>query len=58
METERREDVMEIAVRLGAIREQSPADYYYLTGWVHCLMKQEGKADLKHLCNHPAGRPA
>jgi hypothetical protein len=49
---------MEIAVRLGAIREQSPADYYYLKGWVHCLMKQEGKADLKHLCNHPAGRPA
>ena len=29
METEKREDVREIAVRLGAIREQSPADYYY-----------------------------
>ena len=58
MGSEKRKDVREIAVKLGAIYIQSPADYYYLKGWIHCLMKKEGIADLKHLCKHPAGRPA
>lgn len=56
MDTENREDVRETAVKLGAVYLQSPDDYYYVKGWIHCLMVKEGKADLKRICKRPSGR--
>lgn len=57
MGAEKREDVRETAVKLGAVYVQSPDDYYYVKGWIHCLMAKEGKADLKRICKRqPGGR--
>lgn len=58
MVSDKREDVRETAVKLGAIHRQSPADFYYLKGWIHCLMAKEGKADLPHSSSPRAGRSA
>mgnify|MGYP005758906751 FL=1 len=34
------EDVRDTAVKLGVIYSQSPTDYAYLKGWIHCLLQK------------------
>ena len=41
MGTEKLEDVRDTAVKLGTIYSQSPTDYAYLKGWIHCLLQKE-----------------
>lgn len=41
MSEEKMEDVRDTAVKLSAIYLQSPTDYSYLKGWIHCLLQQE-----------------
>lgn len=41
MNKEKMEDVKDTAVKLGAIYSQSPTDYAYLKGWIHCLLEKE-----------------
>ena len=46
MSEEKLEDVRDTAIKLGAIYSQSPMDYAYLKGWIHCLLQKE-----ESLCN-------
>lgn len=41
MGAEKLEDVRGTAMKLGAIYSQSPIDYAYLKGWIHCLLQKE-----------------
>lgn len=41
MSAEKLEDVRDTAMKLGIIYSQSPTDYAYLKGWIHCLLQKE-----------------
>lgn len=56
MSTEKLEDVRDTAVKLSAIYSQSPEDYAYLKGWIHCLLQKEDNTYKS--CNFTANRPA
>lgn len=43
MTVQKAEDVKDTALKLNEIREQHPEDYFYLKGWIHCLLQ---KAEL------------
>lgn len=47
MSIEKLEDVRDTAVKLGMIYSQSPTDYAYLKGWIHCLLQKEEKYTVK-----------
>ena len=36
------EDVKDVALKLDEIRNSHPEDYFYLKGWIHCLLQKEG----------------
>ncbi len=38
------EDVKDMAMKLNAIHSYCPEDYYYLKGWIHCLLQKEDRA--------------
>lgn len=44
------EDVKDTALKLDEIRAQHPEDYFYLKGWIHCLL-QKSKLDDSHQRN-------
>ena len=48
MKKEKLEDVRDTAVKLETIYSQSPTDYAYLKGWIHCLLQEEEKAYCAH----------
>ena len=56
MNTEKLEDVRDTAVKLGAIYSQSPTDYAYLKGWIHCLLQKEDNTCKPR--KPPVDRPA
>lgn len=35
------EDIKDTALKLDAIRAHCPEDYFYLKGWIHCLLQKE-----------------
>ena len=37
----KQENVKETAIKLGAIYKESPNDYYYLKGWIHCILQRD-----------------
>lgn len=37
------EDVKDTALKLNEIRTDSPEEYFYLKGWIHCLLQKEKK---------------
>lgn len=41
MNAQKAEDIKDAALKLNAIRECYPEDYYYLKGWIHCLLQKE-----------------
>ena len=41
------EDVKDTALKLDEIRTRHPEDYFYLKGWIHCLLQ---KAKLDDRC--------
>lgn len=43
MNTDKLEDVRDTAMKLNALYSQSPTDYAYLKGWIHCLLQKEDK---------------
>lgn len=43
MKIQKAEDVKDTALKLDEIRAQYPEDYFYLKGWIHCLLQ---KAEL------------
>lgn len=56
MSTEKLEDVRDTAVKLDAIYSQSPTDYAYLKGWIHCLLQK--KENTCKPRKPPGNRPA
>ena len=45
------DDVKDMMQKLEKIRSYCPSDYYYVKGWVHCLLYKEEKIG-KH-CQKP-----
>lgn len=41
MNTQKVEDVKDTALKLDEIRICRPEDYFYLKGWIHCLLQKE-----------------
>ena len=41
MNVQQLEDVRDTAMKLNQIRTDSPEDFFYLKGWIHCLSKKE-----------------
>lgn len=50
MTVQKAEDVKDTALKLNEIRAQHPEDYFYLKGWIHCLL-QKSKSDDSHQRN-------
>ena len=38
------EDVRDVAKKLKELRTKCPEDYFYLKGWIHCLLQKEESA--------------
>lgn len=53
MNTNKIEDAKDTAMKLDKIRIRCPEDYYYLKGWIHCLLQKEEKEErvITHLDN-------
>lgn len=45
MNEQKAEDVRDTALKLEEIRVYSPEDYFYLKGWIHCLLLKEKCVD-------------
>lgn len=43
MNAQKNEDVKDIALKLDEIRVCHPEDYFYLKGWIHCLLQKENE---------------
>ncbi len=43
MNTQKVEDVKDTALKLDEIRVYNPEDYFYLKGWIHCLLQKENE---------------
>lgn len=43
MNIQKSEDVRDTALKLDQIRTYYPEDYYYLKGWIHCLLQKESE---------------
>lgn len=43
MNSQKAEDVKDTALKLNEIRVHYPEDYFYLKGWIHCLLQKENK---------------
>ncbi|MBD5550680.1 MAG: hypothetical protein HDQ96_05810 [Lachnospiraceae bacterium] len=43
MNAQKNEDVKDIALKLEEIRVCHPEDYFYLKGWIHCLLQKENE---------------
>lgn len=39
------EDIKDTALKLDAIKAHYPEDYFYLKGWIHCLLQKEEKSN-------------
>lgn len=50
MTAQKAEDVKDTALKLDEIRVQNPEDYFYLKGWIHCLL-QKAELDDGHQRN-------
>ncbi|MCI8865610.1 MAG: hypothetical protein HFG60_10065 [Lachnospiraceae bacterium] len=52
MTVQKAEDIKDTALKLDEIRAQHPEDYFYLKGWIHCLL-QKAKLDDSQPRNSP-----
>lgn len=43
MTVQKFEDVKDTALKLNEIRICHPEDYFYLKGWIHCLLQKENE---------------
>lgn len=41
MNREKVEDVKDTALKLDEIKASCPEDYFYLKGWIHCLLQKK-----------------
>ncbi len=47
MTVQKAEDVKDTALKLYEIRMQHPEDYFYLKGWIHCLLQKTESTDSR-----------
>jgi len=52
MNAQKAEDVKNMAVKLNSIYSCCPEDYYYLKGWIHCLLQKEDRT-CRHMDKPP-----
>lgn len=52
MNAQKVEDVKDTALKLDEIRICRPEDYFYLKGWIHCLLQKE-----EEKCRQPRKPP-
>lgn len=52
MDIQKVEDVKDTALKLNKIRMHCPEEYYYLKGWIHCLLQNEDKLNKQAKCLH------
>lgn len=52
MNAQKIEDVKDTALKLDEIRTYSPEDYFYIKGWIHCLLQMEER-DSRQICKFP-----
>ncbi len=45
MTTQKAEDIKDTALKLNEIHAQHPEDYFYLKGWIHCLLQKKEIAE-------------
>ncbi len=43
MDAKKVEDVKDTALKLDEIKMCNPEDYFYLKGWIHCLLQKENE---------------
>lgn len=43
MNTQKIEDIKDMALKLDEIKIYCPEDYFYLKGWIHCLLQKENR---------------
>ena len=43
MNLQKVEDVKDTALKLDEIRTNYPEDYFYLKGWIHCLLQKKDR---------------
>ncbi len=49
MSEQKADDVKNMALKLGEIKVRHPEDYFYIKGWIHCLLQKEAeKKSQKH----------
>ena len=41
MNTDKVQDLKETALNLEEIKNYKPEEYFYLKGWIHCLLQQK-----------------
>lgn len=51
MDIKKVEDVKDTALKLNKIRMHCPEEYYYLKGWIHCLLQNEDKLNRQSKCH-------
>ena len=47
MNSQKAEDVKDTALKLEKIRKHCPEDYFYLKGWIHCLLQKGDRGDIQ-----------
>lgn len=45
MDIQKADDIKDTALKLNEIRTRHPEDYFYLKGWIHCLLQKEKVVD-------------
>ena len=53
MNTQKADDVKDTALKLAEIKVRYPEEYFYIKGWIHCLLQQEDKTrghPISHQC--------
>lgn len=41
-----KEDVRDVAIKLDEIYTEHPEDFFFIKGWIHCLLQKENKAGI------------
>lgn len=47
MNEQKDEDVKDTALKLDEIRKYHPEDYFYIKGWIHCLLQKANEKSRK-----------
>lgn len=56
MTAQKLEDIRDTAIKLREIRVKCPEDYFYLKGWIHCLLQKEQSASSNRSHAQPEQR--